>query len=204
MFISFEGIDGSGKTTQAKLFSDWLCKRGCPVLLTREPGGWDGSSPLREMVISGELRHPWSEACLFMLDRAEHVARVIEPALAAGTHVICERYHDSTLAYQVWGRGLPLEIFNTLAKEASFPIPDFTILFDVSVGYALSRVTKRGRPDAFESEGESFMSRVRNGYLSLAEKFPGRFIVIDANNSDINTVFLSVVSALNQRGYFNG
>lgn len=204
MFISFEGIDGSGKTTQAKLFSDWLCERGYPVLLTREPGGWNGGAALREMVISGELRHPWSEACLFMLDRAEHVARVIQPALDAGTHVVCERYQDSTLAYQVWGRGLSLDIFNTLAKEASFPMPDITILIDVTVEHALSRVQRRGRPDAFESEGVGFMSRIRNGYLSLAECFPDRFIVIDGNNNDVQAVFMSVVSALNRRGCFNG
>ena len=106
MFITLEGIDGCGKSTQARLLCEALSARGT-VVQTREPGGWEGGAELRSMVLGGSLKHPWSELFLFLLDRAEHAARVITPALEAGRHVVCERYHDSTLAYQVWGRGMP-------------------------------------------------------------------------------------------------
>lgn len=204
MFISFEGIDGCGKTTQAGLFSEWLRNRyKRDVLQTREPGGWTGGAVLREMVIGGTLKHPWSEAYLFMLDRAEHLANVIQPALASGAYVVCERYHDSTLAYQVWGRGLPLGVFDELAQISSFPIPDVTVLFDLTVSKALSRVAKRGRPDTFESEGAVFMEKVRSGYLALAEREPQRFIIVDSGNGSPEDIFGKVIAALNGRGLFN-
>ncbi|MFA7652008.1 MAG: dTMP kinase, partial [Synergistaceae bacterium] len=133
MFITFEGIDGSGKSTQASLFWKWLVEdKKRDALLTREPGGWPGGDVLREIVISGKLKHDWSEAYLFMLDRAEHIASVIQPAIDSGRDIVCERYHDSTLAYQIWGRGLPLEIFDELARLSAFPVPDLTILFDIT------------------------------------------------------------------------
>ena len=123
MFITFEGIDGCGKSTQARLLFELLNKEGGAVL-TREPGGWEGGGTLRDIVLSGDLRHPWSELFLFMLDRTEHAARVIGPAISEGRHVVCERYHDSTLAYQVWGRGMPFEPLRDMAKLAALPEPD--------------------------------------------------------------------------------
>ncbi len=106
MFVTFEGIDGSGKSTQAALFWKWLVEeKKRDALLTREPGGWPGGNVLREIVISGKLKHDWSEAYLFMLDRAEHVASVIQPAIDSGRDIVCERYHDSTLAYPDLGQG---------------------------------------------------------------------------------------------------
>ena len=204
MFISFEGIDGCGKTTQAGLFYEWLRnKYKKDVLLTREPGGWNGGAVLRELVIGGALKHPWSEAYLFMLDRAEHLANVIQPALESGSFVVCERYHDSTLAYQVWGRGLPLEVFDGLAQASSFSKPNVTVLFDLPVSKALARVAERGRPDAFESEGSFFMENVRRGYIALAEREPERFIIIDCTEGNVDDIFNKVIAALNGRGLFN-
>ena len=121
MFITFEGIDGSGKSTQARSIAGWLYKEAAHgTLLTHEPGGWDGGQVLRNMVLTEGLRHRWSEPYLFMLDRAEHVARVIQPALDSGKIVLCERYHDSTLAYQSWGRGIPADVLNSFFMASSF------------------------------------------------------------------------------------
>ncbi|MCF0247152.1 MAG: dTMP kinase, partial [Synergistes sp.] len=168
MFITFEGIDGSGKSTQAKMLFEYLNKNG-EALLTREPGGWEGGETLRKAVLSGSLRHRWSEFFLFMLDRAEHIARVIEPAAASGKHVICERYHDSTLAYQAWGRELPKEPLLAFSELVEFPVPDVTIFLKISPDKALSRAGKRGALDSFEKEGVSFMEKIHRGYCELAE-----------------------------------
>ena len=204
MFITFEGIDGSGKSTQARLLAERLQADGREVVLTKEPGGCEICAPLRGMVISGALRHPWSEPYLFMLDRAEHVARVVEPALANGADVICERYHDSTLAYQVWGRGLPLRIFDELFQLSRFPTPDLTIFFDLPVCEALARVSKRGAADAFEREGAEFMSRIRGGYMELGRRNAERWLTVDASGADENGVFERLLKALDERGVFRG
>jgi len=203
MFITFEGIDGSGKSTQARLFAEWL-KGSCGrrVLLTREPGGWDGGSILRSMVINGELKHPWSEAYLFMLDRAEHVAQILNPALVSGADVVCERYHDSTLAYQVWGRGLPIDVFDRLAELSAFPVPDVTLLLDLPVETAMRRAAVRGSLDAFESEGACFMTRIREGYLALAKREPKRWVVLDCESLSVNDVFDAVLNSVRARGFF--
>lgn len=204
MFITCEGIDGSGKTTQAKLLSDWLLQKfpDNDVLLTREPGGWENGAVLKQMVVSGMLKHAWSEAYLFMLDRCEHVASIIQPAIDKKTNIICERYHDSTLAYQVWGRGLPLEVLDTLASISNFPKPDVTLLFDLPPELSVERVSNRGIPDVFESEGVEFMKKVREGYLSLANRDKDRWIIIDASKNNVESVFQEVIDSLNKKGYF--
>ncbi|MCE5201177.1 MAG: dTMP kinase [Synergistaceae bacterium] len=203
MFITFEGLDGSGKSTQARMFTDWLNKKqDRHAVLTREPGGWEGVAVLRDIVISGRLKHPWSEAYLFMLDRAEHVANVIQPSLDKGLDVVCERYQDSTIAYQVWGRGLPLEIFQELARLSAFPVPDVTIFFDVPAETALERTARRGMPDTFESEGMPFMTKIREGYLALARSEPERWIQLDCSYGDEEVVFGSLLKALEMRGFF--
>lgn len=205
MFITFEGIDGSGKSTQAALLADWLSERyKKEVTLTREPGGWDGGSALSLMVRDGGLRHKWSEAFLFMLDRCEHVERVVAPALREGRIVLCDRYHDSTLAYQVWGRGLPLEFFAALPGIAGLPVPDVTFFYDIPVGTALERASKRGVPDAFEKEGELFMRSVREGYVSMAEREPKRWITIDCADLGAGEIFQITLDALRNRGFFRG
>lgn len=200
MFITFEGIDGSGKSTQAKLFAAWLRdKCGAEVVLTKEPGGCDVCAPLRDMVVSGALSHPWSEFYLFMLDRAEHVANVIEPALRRGAFVVCERYQASTLAYQAWGRGLPLDVLEKLGSMSGFPVPDVTFFFDLPVDEALRRVSKRGQADAFEKNGPAFMNKVREGYLSLASLEPRRWVTIDPLGASVDEVFRRLVSVAEER-----
>ncbi|MDO5115291.1 MAG: dTMP kinase [Synergistaceae bacterium] len=197
MFITFEGIDGCGKSTQAALLCEAL---GGGALATREPGGWEGGGALRGMALDGSLRHPWSEAFLFLLDRAEHVARVISPALASGRHVVCERYHDSTLAYQVWGRGMPLEPLREAAALAAFPVPDVTLLFHIEPELALARVAGRGRPDSFEKEGLPFMRRIDEGYRALAAAEPQRWIVIECGTRTPAELFEVVKEKLSARG----
>lgn len=197
MFVTFEGIDGSGKSTQAALFWKWLVEeKKRDALLTREPGGWPGGNVLREIVISGKLKHDWSEAYLFMLDRAEHVASVIQPAIDSGRDIVCERYHDSTLAYQIWGRGLPLEIFDELAKLSAFPVPDLTVLFDISPEWALKRAKSRGDLDSFENEGVSFMTKIREGYLALSKRDPERWLVIECAEKKSAEIFEELIASV--------
>lgn len=200
MFIAIEGIDGTGKSTQAARLAAYL-KADCgrEVLLTKEPGGWNGGAILRELVLSGELVHPWSEGYLFMLDRAEHVSRVIEPAVREGKIVVCERYHASTLAYQVWGRGLPIEPFDRLFKLSNFPVPDLTILLDMEPEAALARVRSRGKEDAFESEGCAFMTKIRTGYLEQMKRTAASWACISAEASP-DVVFENIVSEIKSRG----
>ena len=199
MFITFEGIDGCGKSTQARLLFELLNKEGGAVL-TREPGGWEGGGTLRDIVLSGDLRHPWSELFLFMLDRTEHAARVIGPAISEGRHVVCERYHDSTLAYQVWGRGMPFEPLRDMAKLAALPEPDVTLFFKIEPALALSRVGKRGKPDSFEREGLAFMEKIDRGYRSLAEMEPRRWAVIECGDRNPAEIFAQVKDVLAERG----
>ena len=199
VFITFEGIDGCGKSTQAKMLFELLNKSGSAVL-THEPGGWDGGAPLRALVLNGGLRHSWSEFYLFMLDRSEHAARVIEPAIAAGKHVICERYHDSTLAYQVWGRKLPYGPLHDALSLASLPIPDITFFFSIAPEKALSRVSKRGAADAFESEGLAFMKRVDEGYRTLAKNESTRWVVIECGDKTPDEIFECVRDSLREKG----
>lgn len=203
VFITFEGIDGSGKSTQAKMFAKWLeQEKGRTVCLTKEPGGWDGGLPLRAMVTDGVLSHPLSELYLFLLDRAEHVAKVITPSLDSGADVVCERYQDSTIAYQVWGKGLDFDLFKSVSDVACFPVPCLTVLFDIPLEIALERVSLRGNIDSFESRGRPFMEKVRNGYFSLAQKEPNRWLVIKCGNEDSKSVFEKLLESLDMRGFF--
>lgn len=204
MFITFEGIDGSGKSTQAKKLAEYFVREyKREVELTREPGGWRGGAELRRMAGGGSLKHKWSEAFLFMLDRSEHVARIIAPALKNNRIVLCDRYHDSTLAYQVWGRGLPLAIFDAVAALADFPVPNLSLFFDVPVETAMARASRRSKPDAFEKEGEAFMTKVRDGYRALVGREPDRWVVIDCGAEDTDTVFAKTLNALGERGFLD-
>ncbi len=181
MFITFEGIDGCGKSTQAGFLFDHLSRKygTGKVLWTREPGGWAGSNSLREMLLSKNLEHPWTELFLFLADRCEHARKVIEPALEQGIPVICERYDDSTLAYQVWGRGLPLEKVKAAIQLGPHPSPDRTILIEVSAETALERILSRSGPDRYEREGAPFLERVREGYQSISSSNRERFVTIN-------------------------
>lgn len=205
MFITIEGIDGSGKSTQAHKLCQWLeTVTGKTVILTREPGSSECGAQLRQMVLNGRLNHPWSEPFLFMLDRAEHVATVVEPALKQEKIVVCERYHDSTLAYQVWGRGLERKVLDDMFKAASLPEPDITLYFYCDVDVAVKRYERRSFVDAIESEGISFMHRIKTAYDTLSKENPKRWIVIDTRNKSINAVQNEVRHMLSQRCELNG
>ena len=198
MFITFEGIDGCGKTTQAELFVHRL-KENNPqarsVVWTREPGGWEGGSWIRERILKGEFIHPMSELFLFIVDRCEHVRREILPVLENGGIVVCERYTDSTLAYQSWGRGLASEKIESLFEWCSFPKPDLTFWLDIPVETALKRVALRGGCDRFESEGSGFLERVRTGFSFLAAREPHRILRVEASEEP-HTLLSKLLSCL--------
>jgi dTMP kinase len=187
-FITFEGIEGSGKSTQCARLAAALRARGLDPLVTREPGGTPLGRRLREALLApGEgvrARSPLTEALLMVADRHEHVVQLIEPALAAGRAVLCDRHADSTLAYQGGGSGVDLAALRALNALATCGlVPDLTFLFDLPVDTALARLAARGGGaalDRFESEAVAFHERVRAAYLELAAAEPARFVVLDA------------------------
>jgi dTMP kinase len=186
-FISFEGIEGCGKSTQARSLGASLRGLGHPVVLTQEPGGTEIGLRIRELVL-GERGHglsPVAELLLFFADRAQHVAQRVRPALAEGSVVISDRYADSSRAYQGIGRGLdPQGLEAALLLATGGLTPDLTLLIDVPVEVGLGRVRARGRSDRLESEALAFHERVRQGYLVLAAREPGRFLVLDGRRPE--------------------
>jgi dTMP kinase len=193
MFITMEGIDGSGKSTQAEraftFLGDILGTDN--VIWTREPGDWVGGMHVRQLLLKTELTHPLSELFLFLVDRCEHVYTKIIPALNEGKVVLCERYTDSTLAYQSWGRGISLEKMQDLFAWCSFPVPDLTLWLDVPVELSLNRINNRGDLDRIESVGSDFLGRVCEGYQNLMSKEPDRIKRIDAS-TDMENVYASI------------
>jgi dTMP kinase len=198
-FITFEGIEGCGKTTQIKKAADFLCRNNIDVFLTEEPGGSALGVELRRILLNRNESSAGisarSEILLFLADRAQHVDEIIRPALERGQTVLCDRYSDATIAYQGYGRGLDLETVISLDRFSSLSLkPEVTFLFDLPAEAGLKRAFHRiagnNSPDAedrFENEDIRFHSRVRNGYLSLAGIEPHRFRVIDSTGS-IETV----------------
>ncbi|AFV76706.1 thymidylate kinase [Thermus oshimai JL-2] len=192
-FLTFEGLDGSGKTTQAELLARWLRERGLRVLLTREPGG--GIPEVRGLLLKGVLS-PEAEYLLFSADRAEHVRRVIRPALEEGAFVLSDRYLDSSLAYQGFGLGLPLPWLLQVAEGATGGLrPHLTVLLDLPPEEALRR---KGVRDGIEGRDLSFFARVREGYLELARREPERFLVLDArkDKEEVQAAIRSAIMAL--------
>jgi dTMP kinase len=180
VLVTFEGVDGSGKSTQTELLRDWLRGEGREVATTREPGGTPLGERVRELLLDGEGMAPWTEAALFAAARAELVERVIGPALAEGADVICDRYIDSSLAYQGIARGLGVERVLAFNVEPIRGIlPDVTFLLVVDVDEALRR--SAAARDRIEREGEAFLKLVDNGYRQLAGLFPERIVTIDAS-----------------------
>lgn len=190
-FVTLEGGDGSGKTTQIRALESYLSSLGKPCLVTREPGGTELGAMLRRVLLEagGAPIAPSSELFLYLADRAQHVAEVIRPAIAAGKIVLCDRFTDSTLAYQGYGRGLDLGLlrqFNSVADDGTRP--DLTLLLDCSIEVGLGRTASRQaqaqddapKEDRFEREKLEFHEKVRAGFLDLARQEPGRFRVIDA------------------------
>jgi dTMP kinase len=179
VLVTFEGVDGSGKSTQTDLLRNWLQREGRDVVTTREPGGTPLGERVRELLLDGEAMSPWTEAALFTAARAELVDRVIGPALAGGSEVICDRYLDSSLAYQGIARGLGVErvlAFNVEAIRGILPDVTFLLLVDVDEARKRSAAAR----DRIEREGDAFLSLVDNGYRQLAGLFPQRIVAIDA------------------------
>jgi dTMP kinase len=182
-FITIEGIEGVGKSTNMAHLTTILEARGNKVLTTREPGGTPLAERIREMLIEhGDEPMPEiAELLLMFASRSLHVNNVIKPALAAGTWVVCDRFTDASRAYQGGGRGIPLDDINQIARWVMGDFePDRTILLDAPVETGMSRAGKRGDPDRFEVERHDFFKRVRDAYLQLAAAEPERFVIVDA------------------------
>jgi len=181
-FLTLEGVDGAGKSTHQKFVADFVAARAPLVIVTREPGGTELAERLREAILHQAMT-PVVETLLIFAARADHVARVIRPALEAGTWVVCDRFSDATLAYQGAGNGVPAELIERLGA-AAHPglVPDRTLIFDCSYDVSRTRLSGSGKTlDRFEREDRAFFERVRGAYLERARAEPARVRVIDAS-----------------------
>jgi len=201
IFISFEGIEGSGKTIQARLLSEYLIKKGYKVILTEEPGGTRIGLKLRDLLLSAENREitPVTELLLYNASRAQHIKEVILPALKSGSIVITDRFSDSTVAYQGFGRGIDLRLIDSIGKIVTEGLsPNITILLDLDVETGLMRNRGINKTDRLELEDVEFHKRVKKGYLAIAAKEPERIKLIDASRSieEINHKIIYIVTDL--------
>ena len=208
MFITFEGIEGCGKSTQSRMVRDHLQARGIPVVWTREPGGCELGVRLRALLLGREGADLTARAELFLYlaDRAQHVAEVIRPALAEGSVVICDRFTDSTAAYQGYGRGLDLAMLHAMNTAAvNGCLPDLTLILDLPVETGLARARYRNEAQdqsesegRFEAESLAFHQRVRDGYLALSATDRARYAVIPAEGTP-DHVFARIMPLLSAR-----
>lgn len=198
LFITFEGADGCGKTTQLKLLAEYLQKNGVDVLVTREPGAKGLGEKLRDILLNYDgVVSDRCEAFLFLADRAQHIDTIVTPAVDAGKIVLCDRHIDSTVAYQGYGRGQDIEQINKLNMIAtSGKKPDLTIVFDIDAETSLARVGST--KDRMESSGIEFFNRVRDGYLKIAAQETARVKVLDATKS-IDEVQQDVIELINSK-----
>jgi dTMP kinase len=181
VFLTLEGGDAVGKTTQAIALERWLTERGRTVVRTREPGGTELGEQIRALVLHGGAVDPRAEALLYAADRAHHVATVVRPALARGEVVVQDRYLDSSIAYQGAGRVLdPEEVRGLSAWATGGLLPDLTVLLDLDPAIARARRGERAAEDRLEAEHDDFHERVRAAFLALAAAAPARFVVVDA------------------------
>src|SRR3954452_15226598 len=178
MFVTFEGLDWSGKSTQAGLLADWLADQGRSVLATREPGGTPVAEAVRDVVLHGHDMSPWAEAALYAAARADHVEHAIRPALERGDDVVCDRYIDSSVAYQGAARGLGedrVRELNLMVTDGLLPDRTFLVLLDPDE----ARRRGAGDPDRIEREGGEFWRRADDGFRALAADFPERIVPLD-------------------------
>ena len=207
-FITFEGPEGSGKSTQMEMLHSYLAEKGYDCVSTREPGGTKIGELVRETVLDNKQKNlaDRAELLLILADRAQHTAEVILPALEQGKIVLCDRYNDSTMAYQGYGRGLDLVETRRMCSFSSFSLqPDLTFLLDIDVSVGLDRIRRRGAADAgtgemdrMEAAGEGFHERVRAGYLELARGEPQRITVLSPseNAEELHRQIVSIVEAV--------
>jgi dTMP kinase len=196
-FITLEGMDGAGKSTHQQFIADAVAAAsGRHAIVTREPGGTDLAERLREAILTQSM-DPVAETLLIAAARADHVARVIRPALQAGTWVVCDRFYDATFAYQGAGKGVPVDLIERLAEAAHPGLrPDRTLVFDCSYDIARKRLSASGKKlDRFEREDRAFFERVRAAYLQRAKAEPERVRIIDAS-ADVVAIRKSLEQAL--------
>lgn len=208
LFITFEGIDGCGKTTQLDKIAEWLSQQNYSVVKTREPGGTEIGKQIRSTLLRPENQnlHAQSELLLYLADRIQHLHEVILPAKASGKIVLCDRFHDSTVAYQGYGRQLNLKGIESIVQEWVSPhFPDLTLYLSIPPQTALKRIVKRHtRENIFSKEGRidaeslSFFQRVAHGYNQLLEQEPGRIIGIEGNKS-IDEVYQEIQRIIKKR-----
>lgn len=198
LFITFEGADGCGKTTQLNMLAEYLTEKGFDVVVTREPGAKGLGEKLRDILLNYEgVVSDRCEAFLFLADRAQHVDVIVKPAVALGKIVLCDRHTDSTVTYQGYGRGQDIDRINLLNNIATDGMkPDLTFVFDIDVETSQQRVG--AEKDRMESAGMDFHNRVRQGYLKLAENEPNRIKVIDAKKS-IPDIHAEVIKILDNK-----
>ena len=192
-FISIEGGEGVGKSTNADLIQSVLESRGCEVVVTREPGGTALGEALRSILLSADIESPvaMAELLIIFAARAQHLTTVIEPALAAGKWVLCDRFTDATYAYQGWGRNIDQRAIASLEQLVQGARrPDLTVLLDMDPSLGLARAKERAELDRFEQEELAFFNRVREGYLARAKEEPARWLIIDASKTldEVTTV----------------
>ncbi len=198
-FITFEGVEGAGKTTNIEFIAKKFQEKGLDILLTREPGGTIIGEAIRDILISKDLpeMHHTTELLLMFAARAEHINRKIIPALEQGKWVLCDRFTDASYAYQGAGRGIDFNKIKTLEKLVQNKLrPDYTFLFDLDANVGLARAKRRGETDRFEQQDIDFFNRVRAQYLKMAKSDKSRYCIINAQY-DIETVQQQIFSILN-------
>lgn len=185
-FITVEGPDGAGKTTQLQLLADYLKAKGYKIVMTREPGGTRIGNEIRSLILNPDFKEmdEMTEILLYAASRAQHVNELIRPALEAGKIVLCDRFIDASIAYQGYGLGYSIEQVQEINRQATNDLtPDRTYLFDLTVADSKRRMVERGALDRIEQRDDDFRQRVYEGFLTLAEQEPERIQLVDANHS---------------------
>ena len=208
-FITLEGVEGCGKSVQLRLLEEELRRRNVAFITTQQPGGTLFGRELRQILLhkDGAKREPVAELLLYLADRYQHLKEVIEPALVRGLHVICDRYHDATLAYQGHARGIGFKTVDQLAEILQLRVPHLTLVLDVEVEVGLKRACERNQREhretwgRFEAEDLEFHRKVREGYRLLAEREPDRVLLLDAS-APPHEVFKRILRVLEAREMF--